>query len=416
MSASRRALVDRRRADGQARCARWRAASTCWSPRPAACSISCASNAVRLDSVEVLVLDEADRMLDMGFIHDIRTIVAQAAERAPDAVLLGHHAAARSPSSPTQMLRDPAAGRGDAGRPPRSSASTQRVIHGRPRGKAAAAGRSCCAAKPVDRALVFTRTKHGADKVVRSLVKAGIAAEAIHGNKSQSQRERVLAAFRDRRRPHAGRHRHRRARHRRRRHQPRHQLRPAERAGELRAPHRPHRARRRRGHRDLVLRPRGARVPARHREADPHGRSRRPISAAQPGQARPAGERTGAPQKKSRQWKPNGERSGQPSRKRNDDQRSRHARPGERMRRPAQPQGRRRRRSAQRTSASRRSSTTIVRNVRQSQSSGTTRLSRPSASAAARRPTNHGAGGIAAVAFMQRGPRPERNSDRRAPR
>jgi superfamily II DNA/RNA helicase len=48
----------------------------------------------------------------------------------------------------------------------------------------------------IDRALVFTRTKHGADKVVRSLVRAGIAAEAIHGNKSQGQRERVLAAFR----------------------------------------------------------------------------------------------------------------------------------------------------------------------------------------------------------------------------
>ena len=49
----------------------------------------------------------------------------------------------------------------------------------------------------VDRALVFTRTKHGADKVVRGLNKAGISAEAIHGNKSQNQRERVLADFRD---------------------------------------------------------------------------------------------------------------------------------------------------------------------------------------------------------------------------
>ncbi|MET0923581.1 MAG: C-terminal helicase domain-containing protein, partial [Xanthobacteraceae bacterium] len=50
--------------------------------------------------------------------------------------------------------------------------------------------------EPIDRALVFTRTKRGADKVVRALVKAGLAAEAIHGNKSQGQRERVLAAFR----------------------------------------------------------------------------------------------------------------------------------------------------------------------------------------------------------------------------
>jgi superfamily II DNA/RNA helicase len=50
--------------------------------------------------------------------------------------------------------------------------------------------------EPVDRALVFTRTKHGADKVVRGLIRAGIGAQAIHGNKSQNQRERVLAAFR----------------------------------------------------------------------------------------------------------------------------------------------------------------------------------------------------------------------------
>jgi superfamily II DNA/RNA helicase len=50
--------------------------------------------------------------------------------------------------------------------------------------------------EPVDRALVFTRTKHGADKVVKGLAKAGISADAIHGNKSQNHRERVLAAFR----------------------------------------------------------------------------------------------------------------------------------------------------------------------------------------------------------------------------
>jgi ATP-dependent RNA helicase RhlE len=51
--------------------------------------------------------------------------------------------------------------------------------------------------EPVDRALIFTRTKHGADKVVRSLIRDGITAEAIHGNKSQNHRERVLAAFRN---------------------------------------------------------------------------------------------------------------------------------------------------------------------------------------------------------------------------
>src|SRR5260370_39949280 len=50
--------------------------------------------------------------------------------------------------------------------------------------------------EPVDRALIFTRTKHGADKVVKSLEKAGISANAIHGNKSHNHRERARAAFR----------------------------------------------------------------------------------------------------------------------------------------------------------------------------------------------------------------------------
>jgi len=72
----------------------------------------------------------------------------------------------------------------------------QRVIH-LDRGAKPTVLAELLRSEPVDRALVFTRTKHGADKVVRGLVKAGIAAEAIHGNKSQNQRERVLAAFRD---------------------------------------------------------------------------------------------------------------------------------------------------------------------------------------------------------------------------
>jgi superfamily II DNA/RNA helicase len=122
----------------------------------------------------------------------------------------------------------------------------------------------------IGRALVFTRTKHGADKVVRGLAKAGISAHAIHGNKSQNQRERVLAAFRKGEvltlvaTDIAS------ARHRRRRHQPRREFRSAERAGNLRAPHRPHRASRGGRCRDLALRLRRGGVPARHREADPH--------------------------------------------------------------------------------------------------------------------------------------------------
>jgi superfamily II DNA/RNA helicase len=72
---------------------------------------------------------------------------------------------------------------------------SQRVIHVDRAGKPTMLA-DLLHGETIDRALVFTRTKHGADKVVRGLVKSGIAAQAIHGNKSQNQRERVLADFR----------------------------------------------------------------------------------------------------------------------------------------------------------------------------------------------------------------------------
>ena len=191
-------------------------------------------------------------MLDMGFIHDIRRIVTKLPREAPDAVLLGDHAArdrrARQPHAQRSGAR-----RGDAGR---HHGRDGRAAHRarRPRRQARRCSPTCCAARPIDRALVFTRTKHGADQVVRGLDKVG------HRRRGDP-RQQVAgpARARARRLPrrqgaHAGRDRHRRARHRRRRHHPRRQLRPAERPRELRAPHRPHRARRRRRHRDLVLR------------------------------------------------------------------------------------------------------------------------------------------------------------------
>ncbi|MGI8524999.1 MAG: DEAD/DEAH box helicase [Pseudolabrys sp.] len=149
--------------------------------------------ASRLDKIEVLVLDEADRMLDMGFIHDIRKIVAMLPKDRQTLFF-----SATMPQEITrladQMLRDPAR---VAVTPQASTAEKvdQRVIL---TDRASKPGllTEMLKNEKTDRVLVFTRTKHGAEKVVRGLIKAGLKAEAIHGNKSQGQRERVLAAFR----------------------------------------------------------------------------------------------------------------------------------------------------------------------------------------------------------------------------
>src|SRR4029077_18674279 len=150
--------------------------------------------ALRLDQVEVLVLGDTDRMLDMGFIHDIKRIVAMLRKERQTLFF-----SATMPQETTRladaMLRDPSR---VSVTPAASTVEKveQRVILSDKASKPALLA-ELLKSETVDRVLVFTRTKHGADKVVRALQKSGFSAEAIHGNKSQNQRERVLAAFRD---------------------------------------------------------------------------------------------------------------------------------------------------------------------------------------------------------------------------
>jgi ATP-dependent RNA helicase RhlE len=152
------------------------------------------TRSLTLSSVQVLVLDEADRMLDLGFIHALKrimkllprqrqTLLFSATMPRPIAALAEDYL-----NDPVKVVVAP------------SATTVERVEQGvvfvpsdRKRDLLATLLRDPVLA----RVLVFTRTKHGADRVARHLVGAGVEATAIHGNKSQPQRERTLAGFRD---------------------------------------------------------------------------------------------------------------------------------------------------------------------------------------------------------------------------
>ncbi|MET0181499.1 MAG: DEAD/DEAH box helicase, partial [Caulobacterales bacterium] len=147
---------------------------------------------VALDKVELLVLDEADHMLDMGFIHDLRRITHILPEQRQSLLFSATMPPAIAELA-TQFLTDPER---VAVAPPSTTASLveHAVVHVEG-GKKQDLLHAMLRDEAVTRAIVFTRTKHGANRVEERLYDAGFAAEAIHGNKSQGQRTRALDAF-----------------------------------------------------------------------------------------------------------------------------------------------------------------------------------------------------------------------------
>ena len=147
---------------------------------------------VRLDETVFLVLDEADQMLDMGFIHDLRKI-ATVIPKERQTMLF-------SATMPKQMnelaqsyLRNPI--RIEVSPPGKAADKVTQEVH-----FIAKAEKTNLLVEMLDkhrdeRALVFARTKHGSERLMKSLVKSGYGAASIHGNKSQGQRDRALAAF-----------------------------------------------------------------------------------------------------------------------------------------------------------------------------------------------------------------------------
>ncbi len=148
--------------------------------------------AVEFDQLEILVLDEADRMLDMGFIHDIKRIVGLLPKQRQTLMFSATFSSAIT-SLASGFLQNPAQ---VSVAPPNATADTvEQQIFPVDKKRKAALLSHLIKDRSWSQVLVFTRTKHGANKLSQQLEKNGIRATAIHGNKSQNARTQALAGF-----------------------------------------------------------------------------------------------------------------------------------------------------------------------------------------------------------------------------
>ncbi|HNU41181.1 MAG: DEAD/DEAH box helicase [Bacteroidetes bacterium OLB12] len=147
---------------------------------------------IKLDRLKMFVLDEADRMLDMGFIHDVKKIIARIPAKR-QTILFSATMPPEIATLASTILTNPV--RVEV-TPVSSTANTvKQEIYFVDKANKRHLLLHLLKTKNINTALVFTRTKHGADRVAKDLNKAGIMAEAIHGNKSQNARQRALTNF-----------------------------------------------------------------------------------------------------------------------------------------------------------------------------------------------------------------------------
>ncbi|WP_426577789.1 ATP-dependent RNA helicase RhlE [Xenorhabdus stockiae] len=149
-------------------------------------------NAVDLSHVEMLVLDEADRMLDMGFIHDIRRVLNKLPAKRQN-LLFSATFSDEIKNLANKLLRDPASV--EVARRNSASEQIEQAVHFVDKKRKGELLSYMIGSQNWQQVLVFTRTKHGANRLAEQLNKDGVTAAAIHGNKSQGARTRALADF-----------------------------------------------------------------------------------------------------------------------------------------------------------------------------------------------------------------------------